>query len=263
LQLSINHAFQKTNVYIKRIKRLVHFFTSSPKQSERLDDIQKECQWYNNTTSQNISNSFNDDDSDDNDNSTNESSILDLANSQEPILRNIADIKTRWNSKYHSWNRLLKLRKAIEWLGATLPLSDNSDDRADGRKLKKQLLLSHEWDLLKQIVDLLEPFNDATTYFSGTSYATLSIIYPLIQVLKFKYAYEPSKEDDDNLEIEQGKFVILLLYYLNLYYLLTITYFIDIPNFQHEESDEESDSDDEDNLELDNPEQSTSYHYQT
>jgi len=45
--------------------------------------------------------------------------------------------------------------------------------------------------------------------------------------------------------------------------LLTITYFIDIPNFQHEESDEKSDSDDEDNLELDNPEQSTSYHHQT
>ena len=87
-------------------------------------------------------------------------------------------------------------------MGATLPLSDNSDDRADGRKLKKRLLLPHEWDLLKQIVDLLEPFNDATTYFSGTSYATLSIIYPLIQVLKFKYAYEPSEENDDNLEIE-------------------------------------------------------------
>ena len=53
------------------------------------------------------------------------------------------------------------------------------------------------------------------------------------------------------------------IYYLNLYYLLTITYFIDILNFQHEESDKESDSDDEDNLELDNPEQSTSYHHQT
>ena len=45
--------------------------------------------------------------------------------------------------------------------------------------------------------------------------------------------------------------------------MLTITYFIDISNFQHEESDEESNSDDEDNLKLDNPEQSTSYHYQT
>ncbi|CAG8627562.1 1325_t:CDS:2 [Funneliformis caledonium] len=42
LQLSINRVFQKTKVYIKRIKRLVHFFTSSPKQSECLDDAQKE-----------------------------------------------------------------------------------------------------------------------------------------------------------------------------------------------------------------------------
>jgi len=63
-------------------------------------------------------------------------------------------------------------------------------------------------------VDLLEPFDNATTYFSGTSYATLSIIYPLIQVLKFKYAYESFENDDNNLEIEQGKFVTLLLYIL-------------------------------------------------
>ena len=86
LQLSINCAFQKTNIYIKRIKCLIHFFTSSPKQSEHPDDTQKECQWYNNTTSQNISDSFTDDDTDNNDNSTNELSMLDLANSKELIL---------------------------------------------------------------------------------------------------------------------------------------------------------------------------------
>ncbi|CAG8656951.1 16471_t:CDS:1, partial [Funneliformis mosseae] len=50
---------------------------------------------YNNTTSQNISDSFTDNNSDDNDNSTNESLMLDSANSKEPILQNIADIKTR------------------------------------------------------------------------------------------------------------------------------------------------------------------------
>ncbi|GBB99440.1 hypothetical protein RclHR1_03520020 [Rhizophagus clarus] len=173
--------------------------------------------------------------------STNKPSLNILTNPQKPILRNIANTKTRWNSKYHSWNRLLKLHKAIEWLGATLPLSDNHNDRTDGRKFKKQLLLSHEWSLLKQIVNLLEPFEDATTYFSGTSYTTLSIIYPLIQVLKFKYAENNDNNDDDS-EIEQ-----------------------DAPNFQHEESDEESElsDSDEDNPELDTPEQSTSYHHQT
>ncbi|CAB4423675.1 unnamed protein product [Rhizophagus irregularis] len=216
LQLSINRAFQKTNIYIKRIKCLVHFFTSSPKQSKRLDNAQKECQRHKNTSLQDISDNSSDDSDDDY--GTNEQ-----------------------NSKYHSWNRLLKLRKAIEWLGATLPLSDNYDDRADGRRLKKRLLLPHEWNLLKQIVDLLEPFEDATTYFSGTSYATLSIIYPLIQVLKFKYA-ENDEVNDDDLELEQ-----------------------DAPNFQHEESDEESDlsdSDEEDNLELDTPKQSITHHHQ-
>ncbi|CAB4390312.1 unnamed protein product [Rhizophagus irregularis] len=222
LQLSINRAFQKTNIYIKRIKRLVHFFTSSPKQSERLDNAQKECQRHKNTSLQDISDNSSDDSDDDD--GTNEQVLNISTNLQEPILRNIADIKTRWNSKYHSWNRLLKLRKAIEWLGATLPLSDNYDDRADGRRLKKRLLLPHEWNLLKQIVDLLEPFEDVTTYF----------------ILKFKYA-ENDEVNDDDLELEQ-----------------------DAPNFQHEESDEESDlsdSDEEDNLELDTPEQSTTHHH--
>ena len=44
LQLSINRAFQKSSIYIKRIKRLVCFFTTSPKQSEHLNNTQKECQ---------------------------------------------------------------------------------------------------------------------------------------------------------------------------------------------------------------------------
>ena len=93
------------------------------------------------------------------------------------------------------------MRKAIEWLAATLPLSDNYDDRVDEKRLKKRLLLSHEWNLLKQIVDLLEPFEDTTTYFSETSYTTLSIIYPLIQVLKFKYA-EYCEDNNEDSEIE-------------------------------------------------------------
>ncbi|CAB5295927.1 unnamed protein product [Rhizophagus irregularis] len=156
LQLSINHAFQKTNIYIKRIKRLVHFFTSFPKQSEHLDNAQKKCQRYKNTSLQDISDNSNDD-------------------------------------------------------------SDDDDGMNE------------------------QPFEDATIYFSGTSYATLSIIYPLIQVLKFKYA-ENNEVNDDNLELEQ-----------------------DASNFQHEESDKESDlsdSDEEDNSKLDTPEQSTTHYHQ-
>ncbi|CAG8757030.1 12807_t:CDS:1, partial [Cetraspora pellucida] len=107
--------------------------------------------------------------------------------SRHSILRNIVDTETRWNSKFHSWRQLIKLRKAIEWLAAMLPLSDNRDDRIDGQKLNKWFLLPNEWDLLNQIVILLEPFDDATAYFSGSQYATLSVIYPLIQVLKYSF----------------------------------------------------------------------------
>ncbi|CAG8590585.1 25746_t:CDS:2 [Dentiscutata erythropus] len=73
---------------------------------------------------------------------------------------------------------LLKLRKAVEWLYAKLSLFDNSDDQAD------------------------EPFNNTTTYFSGSYYATLSIIYPLIEALKFTFAEFEISSDTPNYEQE-------------------------------------------------------------
>ncbi|GBB84287.1 hypothetical protein RclHR1_01090026 [Rhizophagus clarus] len=71
LQLSINRAFQKTNIYIKQIKRLRR----------------------NNTFLQDISDNSSDDDSDDSDDSTNKPSLNILTNPQEPILQNIANTK--------------------------------------------------------------------------------------------------------------------------------------------------------------------------
>ena len=111
LQLSINHAFKKSNTYIKRIKQLVKFFTKSPKQSEHLDRAQKECRYQNNN---NDFDDSSDDNSDIEDNNENEDENNNNNNNDEPVLRNIVDVKTRWNSKYYSWQRLFKLRKAIE-----------------------------------------------------------------------------------------------------------------------------------------------------
>ncbi len=199
LQLSINHAFQKSSIYIKRIKCLVYFFTTFFKQSKYLNDAQKEYQRQTQTSLLEISNNS-DDNYSENNNITNISSNI-SDNPKEQILRNIANVKIRQNSKYHFWNHLLKLHKAIEWLATTLPLSNNFDNHVNGKKLKKQLLLPYEWDLLKQIIDLLKSFDDATIYFNETSYVTLSIIYSLIQALKYDYAC-----DYYNLIEEQGKF---------------------------------------------------------
>ncbi|CAG8459063.1 6351_t:CDS:2 [Funneliformis mosseae] len=90
-------------------------------------------------------------------------------------------------------------------------------------------------------MNLLELFEDTTTYFSRISYITLLIIYPLIQVLKFKYA-EYGEDNNKYSEIEQ-----------------------DVSNFQHKEDEKIglSNSNEEDNLKLDNLEQLISYRHHT
>jgi hypothetical protein len=58
------------------------------------------------------------------------------------------------------------------------------DTRKDGKRLKKILLSDEEWELLKELVKILKPFEEATTYLGGSSYVTFSIMYPLIQEIK-------------------------------------------------------------------------------
>ncbi|CAG8754076.1 14591_t:CDS:2, partial [Racocetra fulgida] len=65
---------------------------------------QQECQLYSQSQS-NATDTLNSGDSD----SNSLSSVNIVTGSEKSILYNIADIKTRWNSKYHSWKRLLKL----------------------------------------------------------------------------------------------------------------------------------------------------------
>ncbi|CAG8601942.1 18867_t:CDS:2, partial [Racocetra persica] len=93
-------------------------------------------------------------------NSGDSDSSVNVADSEKPILHNIADIKTRWNSKYYSWKWLLKLYKAL--------------------------------------------FDDATTYFSGSQYAILSIIYLLIEALKYKFVEFDITSDTQNNEQESS-----------------------------------------------------------
>ncbi|CAG8477858.1 12969_t:CDS:2 [Dentiscutata heterogama] len=64
---------------------------------------------------------------------------------------NLSDKEVECGHKFiHDGNteNMSSYLQTIEWLDATLPLSDNSDDRANSRKLKKLLLLPHKWDLL-------------------------------------------------------------------------------------------------------------------
>jgi hypothetical protein len=121
------------------------------------------------------------------------------------ILRTITDTKTRWDSSYQSWQRLLKLRSAIEWLSVTLPLQKENGTKEDSTQLNCLMLKDYEWELLKELVEIFKPFDELTTYFSGIQYTTLSVVNPSIEALKFEYADYIINESDEFIEDDFGK----------------------------------------------------------
>ncbi|RHZ87383.1 hypothetical protein Glove_37g47 [Diversispora epigaea] len=218
-----------------RIKKLEKFF-NSPKQSERLIQTQKELALRNKTNIVPI------------DICENLEEIINLENNENEdyvikddfrILRTIGDSKTRWNSNYKSWKRLLELKEAIKWLSITLDLLNDTDAKGDAKKLKKCILTEFEWELLHQFVELLKPFDQLTTYFNDllndtdakgdakklkkciltefewellhqfvellkpfdqlTTY--FNVVYSSIEVLKFEYANGSQLETDELNEI--------------------------------------------------------------
>ena len=50
------------------------------------------------------------------------------------------------------------------------------------------MITNQEWDLIQSLVDILEPFAEATDYLGGSSYCTYSIINPVIEEIKRRLA---------------------------------------------------------------------------
>lgn len=117
LQLTVNKALKSINDQVKRYRKLVKFF-QSPKQSERLQEMQKEL----NKRSQS-----NNEDPDNN--------LFEILPTN--VLKNVNEVPTRWNSKYNSWKRLIELKKPIIRLNATLHLEDDRIDKLDDKRLQK------------------------------------------------------------------------------------------------------------------------------
>lgn len=78
------------------------------------------------------------------------------------------------------------LRDAISVLNTKLARETDSDSKKDSKQLKEIMITTQEWDLIQQLVDVLEPFAEATDYLGGSSYCTHSIINPLIEEIKKK-----------------------------------------------------------------------------
>ena len=108
MHLSVTKNLEPIKPFIKRVNNLILFFALSPKQNEQLRNAQKKWKF-------------------------------------PKILEIIQDVRTRWNSSYLAWKRLLELKVAIQWLENTLHLSYAKDDKDDGDYLKLISLTENEW----------------------------------------------------------------------------------------------------------------------
>lgn len=86
----------------------------------------------------------------------------------------IQAVSTRWNSSFLMLRRLIEQEKALAIaLCAYKPKKNN----------KAVAVKTDDFVLMKQLVNLLGPFQEATTILSGESYVTSSVVHPLLEHL--------------------------------------------------------------------------------
>lgn len=104
----------------------------------------------------------------------------------QPFLRPIIDIKTRWNSTYKMINRACTLKENISMLAVKYPTLNN------------YLPTQMEWELLHDLNQFLEPFDNATTNLSSQSYPTIA--HSRIILLAIKIDLYADRGDDSLLK---------------------------------------------------------------
>ncbi|CAG8752946.1 16404_t:CDS:2, partial [Rhizophagus irregularis] len=91
---------------------------------------------------------------------------------------------TRWNSTLYAFQRLIILKPAIQMLKASLMSNTNSITRKEGEKLEVLCPTIYEWKVIRKIVELLNPFEEATRLLSGINYPTIGFTYPIMYNLR-------------------------------------------------------------------------------
>jgi hypothetical protein len=82
----------------------------------------------------------------------------------------IVDVPTRWNSSYHMFQRLLRLKDAC-------------DEFCKARDFRKYALLSIEWNYVKQMCEFLEPLSEATEILCKSKFPTMHQVVPMYIVV--------------------------------------------------------------------------------
>lgn len=108
----------------------------------------------------------------------------------KPEAKLIQEVPTRWNSAYHMLQRIIDVK---EELSLAITESERSPPG----------LSAYEYSVIQEIVQILEPFDLATTKISGEAYVTLSLILPLIRGIKSRLA-----EIENKLHTYEGKSIM-------------------------------------------------------
>ena len=92
---------------------------------------------------------------------------------------------TRWNSTLYAFKRLIILKAAIQMLKASLMTDTSSYTiRKESEKLEALSPTVYEWKIIKELVELLNPFEEATRLLSGSKYPSIGFTYPIMHNLK-------------------------------------------------------------------------------
>ena len=91
---------------------------------------------------------------------------------------------TRWNSTFYAFQRLITLKPAISMLKTSLINDLSSYVHKEGEKLEELYPTAHEWKIIKEMVELLSPFESVTCLLSDATYPTIGLTYPSLCNLK-------------------------------------------------------------------------------
>ncbi|CAG8798897.1 14779_t:CDS:1 [Gigaspora margarita] len=107
------------------------------------------------------------------------------------------DVPTHWNSSFLAWEHLLLIKDAINIVLTTLTVSTTSEARKDAKRLKQIQLTEDEWDLMKDLVEILGPFYETTEALGGSEYITISYMFLSILALMQNLTSLTSSSDEE------------------------------------------------------------------
>ncbi|CAG8847344.1 31706_t:CDS:2, partial [Gigaspora margarita] len=160
LQLSVLQGLKQCKQVHRRVKHLQAFFCL-PKQAQRLREAQKNSEGL-------------------------------LEDSYYNPLDVLTDVKTRWNSVYYAWKRVLELHNSMRSISTTLLEKPDQKSQQEGEKLERLCLSFDERQITRRIC--------------GAKYCTLSLVHPYIELLKksFEPNFEKGETYDTYLDLIYG-----------------------------------------------------------